>query len=119
MRKALGRGLDALIPGAGKPPARSAADAVGGDARELPLASISPNTRQPRTTFDETALEELAASIRAQGVIQPLLVRPREDGTYELVAGERRLRAARARRVAHGAGRRARDVGRRESRDRA
>jgi len=95
MRKALGRGLEALIPGAGKPPAIAAGGTQDVSAdRELPLDRISRNPRQPRTTFDEAALDELAASIRAQGVIQPLLVRPRGDGTYELVAGERRLRAA-------------------------
>ena len=93
MRKALGRGLDALIPGAGKP-SPTAAEANDLPDRELPIDAISRNPRQPRTTFDETALDELATSIRAQGIIQPLLVRPRAGGTYELVAGERRLRAA-------------------------
>lgn len=95
MRKALGRGLEALIPGAGKSPLAGAPDATDTTAdRELPIDTISRNPHQPRTTFDEAALDELAASIRAQGIIQPLLVRPRPDGTYELVAGERRLRAA-------------------------
>jgi len=89
MRKALGRGLDALIPGAGKLPPAAAPAA----ARELPIEMITPNPRQPRREFDETTLSELSASIRVNGVVQPLLVRPR-DGTYELVAGERRLRAA-------------------------
>jgi len=93
MRKALGRGLEALIPGAGKP-SPTAAEANDLPDRELPIDAISRNPRQPRTTFDETALDELATSIRAQGIIQPLLVRPRAGGTYELVAGERRLRAA-------------------------
>src|SRR6185295_18325945 len=88
MRKALGRGLDALIPGAGKP----AGAPVTAD-REVAIDLITPNPRQPRTEFDEAALAELCESIRANGVIQPLLVRPR-DGGYELVAGERRLRAA-------------------------
>lgn len=94
MRKALGRGLEALIPGAGKPAGPSTADPQVFHERELSLESISRNPRQPRTTFDEAALDELAASIRAQGIIQPLLVRSLTDGRYELVAGERRLRAA-------------------------
>jgi ParB family chromosome partitioning protein len=94
MRKALGRGLEALIPGAGKAPAVPSTDRHDLSDRELPIDTISRNPRQPRTTFDEAALDELAASIRVQGVIQPLLVRPRGDGAYELVAGERRLRAA-------------------------
>ena len=94
MRKALGRGLDALIPGAGKAaptlPTATPADAE----QEVAIELISPNPRQPRVDFDESTLGELAASIRAKGVIQPLLVRPRDGGGYELVAGERRLRAA-------------------------
>src|SRR6185436_20828453 len=94
MRKPLGRGLDALIPGAPKPampdggPIERAHDAVAIDR-------IRANPRQPRRAFDETTLGELAASIRVQGILQPLLVRPDGNGDYELVAGERRLRAAR------------------------
>jgi ParB family transcriptional regulator, chromosome partitioning protein len=94
MRKPLGRGLDALIPGAPKPampdggPVERAHDAVAIDR-------IRANPRQPRRAFDETTLGELAASIRVQGILQPLLVRPDGNGDYELVAGERRLRAAR------------------------
>jgi ParB family chromosome partitioning protein len=93
MRKPLGRGLGALIPGATKPAMPDI-----GDIEHEPQAAIDrirANPRQPRTDFDETALNELAASIRAQGIIQPLLVRPDGEGGYELVAGERRLRAAR------------------------
>jgi ParB family transcriptional regulator, chromosome partitioning protein len=90
MRKALGRGLDALIPGAAK---SLGAVASAPAERELPIDHITPNPRQPRTTFDEDTLEELSASIRANGMIQPLLVRPCDSG-FELVAGERRLRAA-------------------------
>jgi ParB family chromosome partitioning protein len=90
MRKALGRGLDALIPGAGRPAPAPAEK----QTHEVPLADIRPNPRQPRSEFDEAALEELTASVRAQGVLQPLLVRPRGEGGYELIAGERRLRAA-------------------------
>ena len=75
--------------------ARAASDeqASIGALRELPIASIEPNPRQPRTVFDDRGLEELAASIRAVGVLQPIIVRPRGD-TFELVAGERRLRAS-------------------------
>ena len=62
--------------------------------KSLPLASISPLAGQPRTFFDETALDELAGSIRARGVIQPIIVRPDGEGRYQLIAGERRWRAA-------------------------
>jgi ParB family transcriptional regulator, chromosome partitioning protein len=81
----LGRGLDALIPGATEE--RGVLD--------VPLDRIERNPDQPRTSFDETLLGELAASIAVHGVLQPIIVRTRADGTYELVAGERRLRAAR------------------------
>jgi len=94
MRKALGRGLDALIPGAGGGPSRQPLEAWEGGERRIPIDLIKPNPRQPRREFGEAALTELATSIRAKGVIQPLLVRPRGDSGYELVAGERRLRAA-------------------------
>jgi ParB family transcriptional regulator, chromosome partitioning protein len=67
--------------------------AVG--VRHVPLDRITPNPHQPRMTFDEAALEELAASIREHGVLQPILVRPAPGGGYELIAGERRWRAAR------------------------
>jgi ParB family chromosome partitioning protein len=65
-----------------------------GELRELPVGLIKPNPDQPRTHFDEEALAALAASIETSGVVQPLLVRPLPDGSYELVAGERRWRAA-------------------------
>ncbi len=64
------------------------------ELRELPVASIKPNLSQPRRYFDEEALEALASSVREHGVLQPVLVRPRPDGSYELLAGERRWRAA-------------------------
>ncbi|HHC07365.1 MAG TPA: ParB/RepB/Spo0J family partition protein [Actinobacteria bacterium] len=83
-KSGLGRGLDALIP----------SERPGLGFAELPLAAIRPNPRQPRRTFDAEALEELASSIRTVGVLQPIVVRDRGDGSYELVAGERRLRAA-------------------------
>lgn len=97
MRKPLGRGLEALIPGAPKPamPIAIPAAGIAGAEQRIPLDRIRANPRQPRSEFDEAALRELAASIRVQGIIQPLLVRPDGDGAYELVAGERRLRAAR------------------------
>ena len=86
-RQALGRGLGALIPGGGE-------GAVGGELILAPIDEVFPNPEQPRRRFGKVALEELAASILKQGIIQPLLAR-RVAGGYELVAGERRLRAAR------------------------
>jgi len=87
--KGLGRGLDALLGDNGDTPRRSQ-DAVG----TLPVGAIRPGKYQPRTRMDEKALGELAASIKAQGLIQPLLVRPVGGDQYELIAGERRWRAA-------------------------
>ena len=83
----LGRGLGALIP------AGSIGDGAVG-LNELPVSSIRPNSNQPREHFDEEALGALAAAIREVGVLQPVLVREAGDG-YELIAGERRWRAAR------------------------
>jgi ParB family transcriptional regulator, chromosome partitioning protein len=86
-RGGLGRGLGALIPpGAGEAP--------GVGFAELPVSAISANRRQPRTSFDEEALNALTASVREVGVLQPILVRATGPETYELVAGERRWRAA-------------------------
>ena len=90
-RRGLGRGLSALmadvgVTGADAPPRRP--DLM------LPVESLHPNPDQPRRDFEPAALEELAASIRARGVIQPLIVRPRAEGGYEIVAGERRWRAS-------------------------
>lgn len=82
-KRGLGRGLDALI--------QKEEEAV----RTLPVASLRPNRLQPRTFFDEAGIEELAESIRAQGLIQPLVVKPEPDGSFSIVAGERRWRAAR------------------------
>ena len=84
-RGGLGSGLDALIPASS--PQTSA-------VRELEVSSIQPNRSQPRTTFEPQALAELAASISEHGIIQPLIVTARPEGGYELVAGERRWRAA-------------------------
>jgi ParB family transcriptional regulator, chromosome partitioning protein len=93
-RSGLGKGLAALIP------AEAAADRteVGSGQTalvELPVAEITPNRNQPRRVFDEESLASLTASVRELGVLQPILVRPVSDGQYELIAGERRWRAAR------------------------
>src|SRR6185503_2970006 len=84
--KGLGRGLDALLGG----DESTRKDAMA----SLPVGSIRPGKYQPRTRMDQQSLAELAASIRAQGLMQPLLVRPLGGGNYELIAGERRWRAA-------------------------
>jgi ParB family chromosome partitioning protein len=82
-RGGLGRGLSALIPGASEE----------GGLIEVPVGAVAPNPRQPREGFEDDALDALARSIGEVGVLQPIVVRQRDDG-YELVAGERRLRAA-------------------------
>ncbi|MBV9454212.1 MAG: ParB/RepB/Spo0J family partition protein [Rubrobacter sp.] len=85
-RRGLGRGLSALI---------SAGDSVGGlRFEEVPVSAVRPNTHQPRRSFSEASIKELAASIREVGILQPLVIRSTERG-FELIAGERRLRAAR------------------------
>src|SRR4051794_28342185 len=84
-RSGLGLGLAAIIP-------TSSREQEG--LRDIPLELIRPNPRQPRRDFDEEALRALADSIRARGVLQPVVVSPLAGGRYELVAGERRLRAA-------------------------
>lgn len=92
--KGLGRGLGALLPSASVD--HGEAEAARPDERRvelLPLDRMRPNPEQPRQTFDEAAMEELAASVRQYGVLQPILVRP-VDGGYEIVAGERRYRGA-------------------------
>ena len=88
-RVGLGRGLDALLP-----PEPEETQGAGGPL-QAPVESIEPNPNQPRREFDDAGLTELSASITALGLLQPLLVRPLGSGRYELVAGERRLRAAR------------------------
>ena len=88
--KALGRGLDALL-GSDEPSAQPAAG-----ASELDIGLLGPGKYQPRTKMDDAALRELADSIKSQGIMQPILVRPVNGGRYEIIAGERRWRAARA-----------------------
>lgn len=95
-RKGLGKGLDALIPG-GKgsvPPASTAGTGKGGGIQQVAVELIKRNPRQPRLHFKEEELNELAASIREHGVIQPLIVSPKNDGSFILIAGERRLQAS-------------------------
>ncbi len=91
-RSALGRGLGALITDAAEDPKprREAVDAI----QELKLEDIRPNPYQPRQEFDEEALNELAASIRSIGIVQPITVRSVDGGKYEIIAGERRFRAS-------------------------
>ncbi|HET8898448.1 MAG TPA: ParB/RepB/Spo0J family partition protein, partial [Rhodanobacteraceae bacterium] len=89
------RDLDALLGGGDSGPTRADGDVDGeGELRQLPVQQIQPGKYQPRRRFDDEALEELAASIRAQGLIQPVIVRPLGQDRYELIAGERRWRAA-------------------------
>ena len=89
-RRRLGRGLEALLG-----PTREEAEREG-SLVELPLSQIRPNPYQPRQDVDPVALEELKASIRQAGLLQPVVVRSGKDGGYELIAGERRLRACQA-----------------------
>lgn len=105
----LGRGLSSLIPPSAKAPtvpppaspppspepARAAAAVSDGGVQQIALDAITANTYQPRTEFDETALRDLTESVSLHGILQPVMVRPRGKGRYELVAGERRFRAAR------------------------
>jgi ParB family transcriptional regulator, chromosome partitioning protein len=83
-RRGMGRGLDAILPRAGRE----------NGLREIPVELIDPNPRQPRRVFDQAAIAELSISISERGVLQPIVVSQQPGGRYELVAGERRLRAA-------------------------
>jgi ParB family chromosome partitioning protein len=87
-KRGLGSGLAAILP--------EASAEHAGELRELPVEVIKPNPNQPRTKIDPESLAALTSSIEANGVVQPLLVRPLPDGSYELIAGERRWRAAQA-----------------------
>jgi len=99
-KRGLGRGLDALLGGGSGAPALQEAEppeegfAPQGDLRSLPVDLVQRGRYQPRTHMDAERLQELAESIRAQGVVQPILVRPLHAGGYEIIAGERRWRAA-------------------------
>jgi ParB family chromosome partitioning protein len=88
--KGLGRGLDALLGGGkNETPAKTE-----GELRDLPISNLTPGKYQPRTRMDKAALEELAQSIKDRGIVQPILVRALSGGKFEIVAGERRWRAA-------------------------
>jgi ParB family chromosome partitioning protein len=96
-RKALGRGLESLLPRTAPAPPPDAASAPATSiegVREIPLELIDPNPYQTRTNLDEAALNELAASIRASGVVQPIVVRYIDVGRYQLIAGQRRWAAS-------------------------
>ena len=88
-KKALGKGLDALLP-----PVRLSRTEDTADVQRIPIDQIVPNRYQPRQTFLQQELTELTASIKESGVIQPIMVRRKGDGVYELIAGERRWRAS-------------------------
>ena len=90
-RGGLGTNLDSLIP-----TSLTVGDTEVAQQNEVPISSISPNPRQPRTVFDDDALNELIASIKEIGILQPPVVRKVSEGRYELIMGERRLRAAKA-----------------------
>ena len=87
-KRGMGRGLAAILS------VSEAGEREGAELRELAVELVAPNPDQPRKRFDEEALQALAESVTERGVVQPVLVRPRPGGTYELVAGERRWRAA-------------------------
>jgi ParB family chromosome partitioning protein len=99
-RRALGKGLDSLLPRPNSQPAPAPihvpppVETEGGKPREIPVEEIDHNPFQTRTHVDEAALAELAASITANGVVQPILVRPLASGRFQLIAGERRWRAS-------------------------
>jgi ParB family chromosome partitioning protein len=92
-RRALGKGLDSLLPRI-QTPATAPTDSEGGKPREIPLDQIDRNPFQTRSQVNEEQLAELAASIVANGVVQPVLVRPLPEGRFQLIAGERRWRAS-------------------------
>jgi ParB family chromosome partitioning protein len=94
MTRSLGRGLGALIPSKPPEPTTPPAAAHLAGLLQLEIGKIVPNPHQPRKQFADEKLDELSASISAKGLIQPVVVRPLPDGRYELIAGERRWRAA-------------------------
>lgn len=91
--RGMGRGLSAILS-VSAPPASEGDAATATELRELPVDVVKANKDQPRRAFDQAALQSLADSVSERGVLQPVLVRPRAGGTYEIVAGERRWRAA-------------------------
>lgn len=96
-RRALGKGLESLLPriqARSEEPASEAKGSESGKPREIALSEIDRNPFQTRTSFDEAKLSELAASITATGVVQPILVRQQQNGRFQLIAGERRLLAS-------------------------
>jgi ParB family chromosome partitioning protein len=93
-RRALGKGLDSLLPRVQPPAAAAPVESEGGKPREIPVEQIDRNPYQTRSRVNEDQLAELAASITANGVVQPVLVRPLADGRFQLIAGERRWRAS-------------------------
>jgi len=93
-RRALGKGLDSLLPRVQTPAAAAPQESEGGKPREIPLDQIDRNPFQTRSRVNEDQLAELAASIVANGVVHPILVRPLADGRFQLIAGERRWRAS-------------------------
>jgi ParB family chromosome partitioning protein len=96
-RRGLGRGLEALIPSTAAEAEAAGLEPVNGASfSELPVSVIKPNARQPRTVFDEDELSELVHSIREVGLLQPIVVRPDGVNSYELIMGERRLRASKS-----------------------
>ena len=95
-RRGLGRGLDALLgsePAKAAPAASKAGEGSTG-INEVPIGKLEPNRFQPRTYFDESGLEDLSASIKTQGVVQPIVVTPKGEGRFTIIAGERRWRAS-------------------------
>src|SRR5687767_8966922 len=92
-RNALGKGLSALLP-VPEPAAVPAAPEAASAALEVPVDALEPNPVQPRLHMDKVALDELAASIRQSGIVQPILVRRLSTGRFQIIAGERRWRAA-------------------------
>ena len=93
-RRALGKGLDSLLPRVQPPAAAAPVESEGGKPREISIDQIDRNPYQTRSRVHEEQLAELAASITANGVVQPILVRPLADGRFQLIAGERRWRAS-------------------------
>ena len=93
-RTGLGKGLESLIPTGGKNAPANTGTNAGGGVQQVAVDAIKPNPHQPRIHFKQEELEELAASIREHGVIQPLIVMPKPDGTFILIAGERRWQAS-------------------------